>query len=187
MAIPISFVPVPFVEQSANAEGKVDFVSDPINVITTIKVVGVNVKTAAPCDDNIHRARITVTSSDFESSLLFQKGVNLVNLPAFELENLNESGCATIRYDDDCHNCVRPFDLGCENPRLPVKLMNEAGDEPQSVTGSLFRVRLEIDGYERGAVVNAAVALCYEPPDEPEEQPDEPEEQPGEPEEEPDG
>jgi hypothetical protein len=166
MPIPDSFVPVPFVEESANAQGKVDFVS-PVNVVTPIKVVGVNVKTSSPCDDNIHRARITVTPSRLQSSLLFQIGVNLINLRAFRRGNLKESGHATIRYNDDCHDCVRPFDLGCENPRLPVELMNEAEDQPKSVTGSLFRVRLEIDGYGRGKVVNAAVALCYEPPDEP--------------------
>ena len=90
-----------------------------------------------------------------ESTDLLGIGVSLDGLGAFDDSNVRESGSAHIEYHDPSV-CVRPIDVGCANPRLPVGLTNP-------VTGSLFRVEMTISGYEVGAVVSGGGALCYEP------------------------
>ena len=162
MQIPDFSIPVRIPEQKADQSGNVYFdVTAP--VFKVINVVGVNVKTAAPCDDCKHAAKIEVTSSKVMSSELLRTGVRLTDLAAFEGANVLDISFATIEYDDDCYDCIRPIDMGCENPRLPVLLMNQDETQPQSLTGSLFRVRMRISGYSPGAVVNVGVALCYNP------------------------
>ena len=124
--------------------------------LTLCKVVGVNVKTFTPCDDKTHTAKITVTSSKLTSSELFRIGLRLDDLRAFEAEQYATAVAARTSSIKDCHNCVRPIDLGCPDPRRPVAL---------SDIGNWYPVWLEmtISGYEPGAVVNVFGALCYDP------------------------
>jgi hypothetical protein len=154
MQIPDFYVPVTFAAQQADDDGCVVFEAM-TPTFQRLKIVAVNVKTTPSYDGETHTADITVKSSKVESNRLFESGVRLRDLAAFESGNVDKSGSASIEYQDPS-DCVRPIDVGCTQPRLPVALTNP-------VSGTLFRVEMTISGYEDGAVVNAAVALCYEP------------------------
>jgi hypothetical protein len=154
MQIPDFYVPVTFAGQQADDDGCVVFEAV-TPTFRRLKIVGVNVKTTPSYVGETHTADITVKSSKVESNRLRESGVSLRDLAAFESGNVGESGSASIKYQDPS-DCVRPIDVGCTQPRLPVRLTNP-------VSGSLFQVEMTISGYEHRAVVNAAVALCYEP------------------------
>jgi hypothetical protein len=161
MFIPDFYVPVAFAGRKADEDGTVSFDATTVT-FRDIEVVGVNVKAIAPFDDAMHVAKISVMSSKVESSNLLRIGVSLDDLAPFHGDNVREIGVAEIEYDDPS-DCVRPIDVGCANPRLPVGLMDEDHEQAQSVTGDLFRVEMTISDYEPGTFVNAVVALCYEP------------------------
>jgi hypothetical protein len=157
MSIPDFYIPVAFANRVADSLGNV---SATTLTVRDREVIGVNVKAIPPFSGASHEATITVTSSKVESSELLRIGNSWTNLVPFAGDNVEKVGVAKITYQDS-PDCVRPIDVGCPNPRLPVRLMNQDETQPQSVTGSLFLVK--IANYEPEELVNVVVALCYEP------------------------